>query len=399
MQKGMLGSLRVLTLVGFVTGLIAAGSAAPAAAPQKKPGPPPPTSGTWTHTASMTTPREGQTAVLLRGGQVLVMGGSNGSVELSSAELYNPASGTWTATGDMGVARSLFAATALPNGQALVTGGEVGGVATSSAELFNPSTGTFTATGSMAVPRERGTATLLQNGQVLVAGGDNSSGDLASAELYNPATGTFSPTGSMNVARPTANATLLPNGQALVAGGATCCNNGCCSGGSAELYNPNTETWALTGSMSFPRYGPLAGLLPNGQVLEVCNISDPGVPRCGAEVYTASSGTWSQDGAASPSAEVSYAYTMLANGEVLISGGQNVFGVDQQTRVLQSDATLFDPTTGNSTQTGNMSIPREDHTLTLLPNGQMLAAGGYTQSNSQVNPKISVTASAELFTP
>jgi hypothetical protein len=43
-----------------------------------------------------------------------------------------------------------------------------------------------------------------------------------------------------------------------------------------------------------------------------------------------------------------------------------------------------------------MSIPREDHTLTLLPNGQMLAAGGFTQNNAG---KISVTASAELFTP
>jgi hypothetical protein len=347
----------------------------------------------------MTTPREGQTAVLLRDGQVLVMGGSNGSVGLSSAELYNPATGTWTATGDMGVARSLFTATALPTGQALVTGGEVAGVVTSSAELFNPATGTFSPTGSMTVPRERGTATLLQNGQVLVAGGTNSSGDLQSAELYNPATGTFSPTGSMNVSRPTANATLLPNGQVLVAGGATCCNNGCCSGGSAELYNPDTGNFALTGSMSFPRYGPLAGLLPNGRVLEICNISDPGVPRCGAELYNPANGSWSQDGAASPSAEGSYAYTMLNNGQVLISGGANVFGVDQQTVVLQSGATLFDPTTGNSTSTGSMSIPREDHTLTLLPNGQMLAAGGYTQRNSQVNPKISATASAELFTP
>jgi hypothetical protein len=151
--------------------------------------------------------------------------------------------------------------------------------------------------------------------------------------------------------------------------------------------------------MSFPRYGPLAGLLPDGQVLEICNISDPGVSRCGAELYNPASGTWREDGVASPSAEGSYAYAMLNNGEVLISGGANVFGVDQQTAVLQSGATLFDPTTGNSTSTCSMSIPREDHTLTLLPNGQMLAAGGYTLTNSQVNPKIGVTASAELFTP
>jgi len=390
-RKGTLGRVAGLLVVGLAAGVVVASLAGPAVGSQ--------TPGTWTRTGSMTTPRVGQTAVLLANGQVLVMGGSNSSGALSSAELFNPATGKFTATGGMGAARTLFTATPLRNGQALVTGGDVGGAVTSSAEVFNPSTGTFTATGSMTVPRERGTATLLQNGQVLVAGGDNSSGDLSSAELYNPTTGTFSPTGSMNVARPTANATLLPNRQVLVAGGATCCNNGCCSGASAELYNPDTGNWALTASMSFPRYGPLAGLLPNGQVLEICNISDPGVPRCGTELYNPASGTWSQDGAASPSAEVSYAYTMLNNGQVLISGGQNVFGAYQQTHVLQSGATLFDPTTGNSTSTGSMSIPREDHTLTLLQNGQMLAAGGYTQNNSPVNRKISVTASAELFTP
>jgi hypothetical protein len=87
---------------------------------------------------------------------------------------------------------------------------------------------------------------------------------------------------------------------------------------------------------------------------------------------------------------------MLKNGVVLISGGADVSGVDQQTTTLQSGATLFDPITGNVTFTGSMTIPRDGHTLTLLPNVQMLAAGGFTQNNAG---KISVTASAELFTP
>jgi hypothetical protein len=39
--------------------------------------------------------------------------------------------------------------------------------------------------------------------------------------------------------------------------------------------------------------------------------------------------------------------------------------------VLQSGTTLFDPTTGNVTFTGSMSIPRDGHTLTLLRNGQV----------------------------
>ena len=60
---------------------------------------------------------------------------------------------------------------------------------------------------------------------------------------------------------------------------------------------------------------------------------------------------------------------------------------------------MFEPTTGNATFTG--SIPRDGHTLTLLPNGQVLAAGGYTQKNNTdpTHSTISVTATAELFTP
>lgn len=379
--------LAVAALVPAAVFALAASSAAPAGAQ---------TPGTWTHTGSMTTPREGQTAVLLHDGQVLVMGGSNGSTTLSSAELFNPATGKWTATGDMGAVRTNFTATALPNGDALITGGEIAGAATNSAELFNPATGVFSPTGSMTTPRERGTATLLPNGRVLVAGGDNSSGDLQGAELFNPATGTFSPTGSMNVPRDTQTATLLQNGQVLMAGGPP----STLPGGSAELYNPATGTFTNTGSMAFPHYGPLAGLLPDGRVVSVCNISDPGVNRCGAELYNPASGTWSDGGIADPTAQGGYTLTMLNSGQVLISGGADQFGSDKNRRtVLQSGTNLFDPTTGNTTFAGSMSIPRDGHTLTLLPNGQVLAAGGYTQSNSQVNPKISVTASAEIFTP
>lgn len=64
--------------------------------------------------------------------------------------------------------------------------------------------GTFTKTGSMNVARISHTATLLMNGEVLVAGGDNSSlGDshLSSAELFNPSTGSWTLTGSMTTPR------------------------------------------------------------------------------------------------------------------------------------------------------------------------------------------------------
>ncbi len=241
----------------------------------------------------------------------------------------------------------------------------------------------------MTTPRENQTATLLQNGQVLVMGGGNSTGGLSSAELYNPATGTWTPTGSMSIARTDHTATLLHNGQVLVAGSA-----GCCGGSSAELYNPATGTWTTTGSMNFPRYGQLAGLLASGQVLVVCGVDDPGVPPCAAELYNPATGTWAQDGQAGPSAQRGFSATLLNNGQVLFSGG--TVGTYPAKVTVRATATLFDPATATSTSTGSMTIPRAFHTLTLLPDGQVLAAGGETQNTKGT---FSITASAELYTP
>jgi len=62
------------------------------------------------------------------------------------------------------------------------------------------------------------TATLLSDGTVLVAGGGARS-SLAEAEIYDPATGTWTVTGSLNTARGLHTATLLFDGTVLAAAG------------------------------------------------------------------------------------------------------------------------------------------------------------------------------------
>ncbi|CAF4352658.1 unnamed protein product, partial [Adineta steineri] len=71
----------------------------------------------------------------------------------------------------------------------------------------------------MSVARRLHTASTLANGLVLVAGGEDSGGYLYSAELYNPSTGTWTVTGSMSIVREWHTETILANGSVLVTGG------------------------------------------------------------------------------------------------------------------------------------------------------------------------------------
>src|SRR5215469_18840939 len=105
------------------------------------------------------------------------------------------------------------------------------------------SQGTFAPTGDMTTERQGHTATLLTNGKVLIAGGSailNGWPVWATAELYDPLTGTFALTGSMKTPRSGHSATLLPDGRVLIAGGFSSGGNGSPTAflASTELYDP-----------------------------------------------------------------------------------------------------------------------------------------------------------------
>jgi WD40 repeat protein len=324
-------------------------------------------------TGSLATARYSHTATLLPNGKVLVAGGTGANTLLASAELYDPVTGSWTATGS---ATAFFTtATLLQNGKVLVVGGGSG-----SAQLYDPTTGSWSATGSLTPPRLKHTVTLLPSGKVLVAGGFDTSGtDIAVAQLYNPATGTWSITGSLATARNSHTATLLPSGKVLVAGGGIDAPGGGVLD-SAELYDPATGRWSITGSLTTPRGGHTATLLPSGEVL-IAGGDDINF-LASAELYDPATESWSTTGSLAAAREYDTA-TLLPNGKVLVAGG---FGYGP-TGFL-ANAELYDPGTGNWSAAGDLATARSLHTATVLPNGNVLVAGGFRNG---------ALASAELY--
>ena len=91
-----------------------------------------PTTGAFTATSSMQSARDAHAAVLLNDGRVLIVGGDgatcNGNFcefagSLASAELYDPSSGTFSAAGEMNVPRTGPQTVLLKTGDVLIIGG------------------------------------------------------------------------------------------------------------------------------------------------------------------------------------------------------------------------------------------------------------------------------------
>lgn len=155
------------------------------------------TSGTvaWTSVASrLYGTRDYGSAVMYQPGKILYVGGGRTTNTAEIIDLNQP-SPVWRWTGSMAYARRHLNATILPTGQVLVTGGTSGTVFTDesraihAAELWDPATGVWTKLASNSVIRVyHSTALLLRDGRVLVTGSGDAAGNANhyDAEIFSP---------------------------------------------------------------------------------------------------------------------------------------------------------------------------------------------------------------------
>lgn len=349
----------------------------------------------WQPTGSLSVPRADHTATLLEDGSVLVAGGRspNFSTE-ASAELYDPSTGRWTTLPPMSSARYDHTASLLDGpacsaamppswcGDVLV----VGGTGSASAELFDPATRSWSpTTAPPAAPRREHTATGLDGpacttgmppswcGKVLVAGGEAPTSPparLDSAELYDPATSTWGPADSLTDARAGHNAILLGSGQPLAVGGRGESGETGESIGSAELYDPDADTWNPAGSLTIARHTATINLLPDGRPLVAGGLALAG-PRRSAEIYdpAAPGGPWVDAGSMNQS-HIHHTATALPDGTTLVAGNDPASADANLTEIYRPD-------TASWSAGAAMAEGRGRHTATFLSGSRCAPRCGY----------------------
>lgn len=218
----------------------------------------------------------------------------------------------------------------------------------------------------------------LWDGRILFAGGDGAragaNGPLANSNIYDPATNTWRRTENMHAPRWYSSVAALPNGEMLTFGGNYSPDP------VAEVFDLDRNWRALplaTGRDWRDDYQWIQST-PEGSVLSF------GPQNLIAEIETDGAGSFTE---LSTRDQVDYrdygSYAMFDVGKILVAGGGN--SVDT--------AVVIDTRTRQVSDSGRMNIGRRQHNLTILADGSVLVTGG----NSDGTRNISLDAG--VFTP
>lgn len=216
------------------------------------------------------------------------------------------------------------------------------------------------------------------------------------AWTFDPSTGLSTAAGAPLTPRIGATLSKLANGTILYAGGYGIGDNGYAVLDTAEVYDPKSRIFRKVGNkMTTPRCGHSATVLTDGSVLLAGGFAvppivydPPGVEAIyvpslhTAETFATATQTFTAITTVLEKGFALHSATLLANGDVLIAGGFSAFQAvkpfDQIVIWPVAQAAVFNIAAQAFATLADMPEPRAMHSATLLPDARVLLAGGVT---------------------
>ncbi len=357
--------LLLLVLGGMVWWMFVASKSEPGGLPRAL-------AGDFISAGALEFAREAHTTTLLADGSVLVVGGiDNQNQPVAQCEIYEPESRSFRTGPTLSEPRLNHTTTRLVDGSVLIVGGERSWrwrEALSSVEIYTPTGGLEMLEVGLATPRRRHRAILLHDGRVLITGGEDAGGEtLASTEILDLDSRTFSEGPPLHHARKDHTLTLLANGrEVLVVGGSDGKDDEPLR--SAEVFEADKKGFREVGELNEPRYEHTATLLPDGRVLIAGGRQATSKYLRSIEVFQ--SGAFGEAGHLLAPRAVHTA-NLLQRGSswaVLFVGG-GAASPARECEIWRADGSVkWGP---------RLPMPRNNHTATLLQDGEVLIIGGY----------------------
>lgn len=265
---------------------------------------------------------------------------------------------------------------------ALVAGGSSDGAALGSTEAYDPLAGRFVAGPALATPRAGARAVALGGGTVLLVGGAAAGApaiEALTASHTTPEPAGFSPTLVDHAAAASG------DGSVIVAGGRV-------PGGL-----PTDAAWIV--AQAGASVEPLPPMLHARAQLTLTKASgdafaplyaiggvDGAGPVAAIEVFDPAAGLFADTGIQLATPRAQHTVTRLPSGLLLVAGGVDATGVPL------ASAEIVDPVTRTARPVAMMRTARTAHAATLLPDGRVLVSGGTGSDGAPL-------ADAEIFDP
>jgi hypothetical protein len=312
-------------------------------------------------------------AIVLKTGKVLVM---DGWQTPNQAQLFDPATQSMTPVPN-GLGLDLFCVgnATLADGRVLLVGGDSSATHSIDATtIFDPSTGQWTAGPRLNIPRWYPTVTELGDGRMVTISGQISTNTWADTpEIYDPANNTWTLLSKISTSQVNEQeyplSFLLPSGNIVTIGVET---------GQSYVLDPVAQTWTAVGGSTLMN-GTAVEYRP-GQILysgggTPLNSANPAQASSEVIDFSSATPTWQATGSMN-SPRYTHTLTVLPDGKVLAVGGSTVMDDIYPTKAVLSSEE-WDPATGAWTTLASMQVPRMYHsTAVLLPDGRVLVAGG-----------------------